>query len=100
MLHDVITQRHRRQLWFGCAALFAVTLLAFAPAMFAGYVWDDPDHIANNITLRSLSGLWDIWTNWNSIPQWYPLTHTSFWIQYQWWGAWAPGYHITNIILH
>ena len=32
--------------------------------------------------------------------QYYPLTHTSFWIDYHLWGLTTPGYHVENILLH
>ncbi len=32
--------------------------------------------------------------------QYYPVTFTSFWIEYQMWGLHPLGYHITNVVLH
>ena len=83
------------------AAIALLALLAFLPVLRAGFIWDDPDYVVNNHTLRDLGGLWEMWTRMRSIPQWYPLTHTTFWIEYQWWGATrATGYHVTNLVLH
>jgi Flp pilus assembly protein TadD len=83
------------------AALVLLTVLSYIPALRAGFIWDDPDYVINNHTLRDLGGLWEMWTDVRSLPQWYPLTHTSFWIEYQLWGAGsAAGYHVTNVLLH
>lgn len=82
------------------AALLAIILIAYAPIFPAGFIWDDPDYVVNNQTLRSLDGLWHIWTDPTSLPQWYPLVHTTFWLEYHLWGANPLGYHIINILLH
>lgn len=92
--------RGRSSSWFGALALIALTCLAYLPAFRAGFIWDDPDHVLNNYTLRSLGGLAEIWLHPYSLPQWYPLTHTSFWIEYLWWGPNPTGYHVANVILH
>lgn len=80
--------------------LVGLTLLAYLPATTAGFIWDDPDYVTNNPTLRSLDGLRQIWFVPPSIPQYYPLVHTTFWIEYQLWGLRPLGYHMVNILLH
>jgi tetratricopeptide (TPR) repeat protein len=84
----------------GAGALVAITLLSYVPAYRAGFVWDDPDYIVNNPTLRSPDGLALMWTDRHSLPQWYPLVHTTFWVEYQLWGAKPTGYHVVNVLLH
>ena len=68
--------------------------------MKGGFIWDDPDYMVNNHARASAEGLWDIWTNIRSIPQWYPLVHTSYWIEYHLWGLNPFGYHLVNVLLH
>ncbi len=34
------------------------------------------------------------------MPQYYPLVHSIFWIEYHLWGLWTPGYHVVNVLLH
>jgi tetratricopeptide (TPR) repeat protein len=82
------------------AALIAVTAVAYLPAINGDFVWDDDDHVLNNQTLRSAEGLRYIWLDPSATPQYYPLVHTSFWVEYQLWGLATTGYHITNIGLH
>lgn len=80
--------------------LVVLTLATYWPAMHNGYIWDDDVHVQWNRNLRSAEGLWRIWFDRGAVPQYYPLTHTSFWIQYQIRGA-APGpYHAVNVLLH
>ena len=82
------------------AALLVVTVIAYLPAIRGDFVWDDDDYVSNNLTLRSAEGLRSIWLDPAATPQYYPLVHTSFWIEYRLWGLEPAGYHITNILLH
>jgi Tfp pilus assembly protein PilF len=75
-------------------------LLAYLPALGNGYVWDDDDYVTANATLRSLAGLARIWLEPGSVPQYYPLTFTSLWLNYQIGGASPFGYHLVNVLLH
>lgn len=82
------------------AALVLLAFAAYLPALQAGFIWDDDDYVTANEALRSLGGLWRIWTELGTTPQYYPLVHTTFWIEYQLWELNAVGYHAVNILLH
>ena len=82
------------------AALILVTLLAYIPAMQGGFVWDDDDHLTENQTIRSLKGLGQIWFEPDSTIVYYPLTFTTFWVEYKLWGLRPTGYHVVNVLLH
>src|SRR5437867_7221130 len=92
------TQAH--VLW--AALIVAVTLLTYLPALRAGFVWDDFQDVADNELLRTTSGLRDLWrAHWGQTAlQYYPLTFTSFWIEYHLWGLQPLGYHAVNVLLH
>ncbi|MHC4920438.1 MAG: hypothetical protein ACYTKC_12690, partial [Planctomycetota bacterium] len=73
----------------------------YTPAIFqGGFIWDDDDYVQKNEVLRTGEGLALIWTEPMSIPQWYPLVHTTFWVEFQWWGLNPLGYHLTNVLIH
>ncbi len=80
--------------------LFVGTLCVYSPAMQAGFIWDDDDHITLNKTLHEPDGLRRIWCEPTSIPQYYPLVHTVFRIEYGFWQLDAQRYHVTNIVVH
>ena len=83
--------------------LLACILLSFAfhwPSLQNGYIWDDDRYVTQNIELRSFEGLKNIWFKFDSEPQYYPLTHTTFWTEYQLWGLNPAGYHFDNILIH
>ncbi|MCC9655696.1 tetratricopeptide repeat protein [Rhodopirellula halodulae] len=81
-------------------ALIAITMLAYLPAIQGGFIWDDDDYVTENPTLNSLDGLVAIWTNPSATPQYYPIVHSTFWIENHLWGLNPMGYHLVNIIVH
>jgi tetratricopeptide (TPR) repeat protein len=81
-------------------ALLLFALVAYYPALSGGFVWDDDSYVTNNTTLRSMEGLWRIWTEPTASPQYYPLVFTTFWVEYQLWELAPLGYHLTNVLLH
>src|SRR5438874_11081524 len=80
--------------------LTIATIVAYLPAIRAGFIWDDPDYVVNNMNLRSAHGLFDTWFSPLSLPQYYPLVHTTFWLEYHLWGLDPLGYHLVNVLLH
>jgi tetratricopeptide (TPR) repeat protein len=83
------------------AGLLAVmTLVAYRPALDNGFVWDDDDYVIENPTLRSADGLRRIWLDFGATPQYYPLVHSTFWVEYQLWQLDPAGYHLVNVLLH
>ncbi len=68
--------------------------------MHGGFIWDDDDYVQDNPTLRSLAGLGQIWFQPGATRQYYPLVHTTYWLEYRLWGLDPTGYHVVNVILH
>lgn len=87
------------RLW-KAAFLAGLTFLLYMRVIHGQFLWDDDDYITQNLTLRSLSGLGEIWFQPGRLSQYYPLTYTSFWFDYHFWGLNPAGYHIVNILLH
>ena len=85
---------------FWIPAVAVLTLAAYFPAMRAGWVWDDNHYVTGNVFLKTLYGLTRLWLRPGAVPQYYPVTHTSFWIEYHLWGLWPLGYHLDNVLLH
>ncbi len=85
--------------WFFCLLLAVVTMLAYHSAWHGGVLWDDEAHIGGP-ELRTLDGLRRIWFVPRTTQQYYPLLHTSYWLQQKLWGDSITGYHIVNLLLH
>ena len=81
-------------------ALVVLAIAPYVPALRAGYIWDDSDYLTSNATVRTLDGLWQIWTHPSANLQFYPLFYTSYWLEYQVWGLNPFGYHLVNLLLH
>ena len=91
------------------AAIVALTLAAYVPVMTGEYefLWDDLGLITRNRFvnpnepphLPGGTGLRKLWTAGEQLDYW-PLTATTFWVEWRIWGARATGYHVTNILLH
>src|SRR5207249_1795100 len=60
----------------------------------------DDAYVTENPTLTTGSGLAKIWLDPRATPQYYPLVHSSFWVEYHLWGLKPVGYHVTNLLLH
>ncbi len=87
--------------WLFGALLVGVTVVAYLPALKGRFVWDD-DSWTTNISglLRDLDGLWKMWSQPRALQQYYPLTGTTFWLDYHLWGFWTVPYHLENVLLH
>jgi tetratricopeptide (TPR) repeat protein len=87
------------RIWLLLPALLLATFAAYYPAWRGTLLWDDDFHITRP-ELRSLAGLQRIWLSVGATPQYYPVVHTVFWLQYKLWGDNPLGYHLVNIALH
>jgi len=86
----------RRYEWL----LIAVAVfIAYFPALSGGLLWDDLSHITVP-ELRSLQGLWRIWTELGATQQYYPMLHSAFWLEHRLWGDSLVGYHVAGVVLH
>lgn len=84
----------------GALLIPLLVLAAFHPGLGNTFVgWDDDKYILDNPLLSEPDGLWRIWFT-SETPQYYPLTFTSYWLEYRLWGAWPTGYFLTNLALH
>src|SRR6266853_2715741 len=85
--------------WLFALVLLVATLLVYQPAWNGKPIWDDEIHITTP-ELRSSHGLTRIWTDPAAAPQYYPLLHTVFWVEYKLWKDWPLPYHLITIFSH
>ena len=85
--------------WLFVVALSIAVLIVYQPVWNGGFLWDDAAHVTR-ADLRSWQGLWSIWSAPQATQQYYPLTHSFFWLQHRLWGDVPSGYHLANIVLH
>jgi hypothetical protein len=83
-------------------ALVAVTMAAFLPVLWNGFVaWDDARNLTGNPDYRGLgwTQLGWIFTT-HTLGHYVPLTWLSFALDHVVWGMNPAGYHLTNLLLH
>jgi protein O-mannosyl-transferase len=83
----------------GVTLIVVLTAVAYLPAMNGRFIWDDEALIGNNALVNAPDGLYRIWLTSEAIDYW-PLTNTSFWIEWRLCGNDTRGYHLTNLVLH
>ncbi len=84
------------------AALVLVIIMAYLPALMAGYVeWDDDKLVSYNRHIENIS--WDnvkwMWTT-SFGGHFHPLTWWSYTVDFALWGPDAFLYHLTNVQWH
>jgi len=85
---------------FVAVFIFLAVCAAYLPSFFMGFIWDDDAHIIQDAAGASLYALAKTWLALDYNQQYYPLTHSAFWLSYNLWGHWSVGYHAVNIFLH
>jgi len=79
--------------------LAAATLVAYQPVWHGTALWDDDAHLTR-VELQPLAGLWRIWFSLGATQQYYPVTHSMFWLLHRVAGSETLAYHLVNIVLH
>ncbi|MCP5060013.1 MAG: glycosyltransferase family 39 protein [bacterium] len=79
--------------------LVGMTVAAYAPALEAGFVWDDDDYVTANPLLPAADGLWRIWFTMDAPSQYVPVVYSALRLQYTFFGLEPFGYHLVNVLL-
>ena len=82
------------------AIIIAAGLFIYSPAIRGYWLWDDSMYISENPLLNDPARLWKAWFQPGSFVEYYPITQTLQWVQWQLWGNDTLGYHLTNVCLH
>ena len=79
--------------------IVVLCLTTYASSVRNDFIWDDDSYVYANPYIQKTEGLSAIWLT-HRLPQYYPITFTTFWIEHQLWGDHPLGYHISNLIFH
>ncbi len=84
------------------AAIAVITFIVFIPSLKGEFlIWDDNLLVADNHYIQNINFEFFKWAFTDvAIASWYPVTVTSFAIDYAIWGKDPFGYHLTNTVFH
>jgi tetratricopeptide (TPR) repeat protein len=83
----------------GVAIIVALAVIAYLPSIRGGFVLDDDQLLTENRLIHAPDGLSRAWFSTDAQDYW-PVTFTSFWLEWQCFGKSPTGYHVTNLALH
>lgn len=81
-------------------ALLVLAFAAGAPAITGKFLPQDDTHVQENTALRTWEGLKPIWRSPQRMEGPYPITFTSYLLEYRAFHDRTPGYHVVNLLLH
>ena len=99
MISEPNTGERPKSFRLGAGLIVLIALLVYIPAMRAGFVWDDSEVLTASSLIRAKDGIFRIWFTKDS-PNYWPVTWSSFWLEWRLWGMNAAGYHVVNVLLH
>lgn len=81
------------------ASVAAIAFMAFVPALYGTFVWDDV--IIAQFLDRGV-GFFDIWLtpSLTGDKHYWPLKYSSLWLEHMLWANNPRGYHLTNVAIH
>ena len=88
-----------KQDWFFGLVLLVVTFLAYQPLWHAGYTWDDELWVMSDPAFRNANSVFGLWFH-PATLDYFPMTSTSFWMEWRLWGNNPLGYHLVNVLWH
>jgi tetratricopeptide (TPR) repeat protein len=83
----------------GAAAIAAAAVFIYLPSISGGFILDDNHLLTESLFVKSADGLYFFWCTTRPVDYW-PMTNTTFWLEWRMWGMHPTGYHFTNLILH
>ena len=80
--------------------IVAAVFWIYWPVLNGDWLWDDDYLIQNNDLIHDSNGLWYAWFSPSNLIDYFPLTVSLEWLEWQIWPDNTLCYHLTNVILH
>lgn len=89
-----------RQRWVaGSGIIILLCIIAYLPSLNAPFMWDDTFYLSENPMIPAADGLRRFWFT-TEATDYYPLTSTTWWLEWRLWGANPMPYRLVNVLLH
>jgi len=85
--------------WLTAGGIALLAFVTFAPAIRGEFFFDDEILIVKNPRVTEPGGVWESWTTLEQ-TDYYPLTWSLLWLEWQMWGPYSARYHVVGILLH
>jgi Flp pilus assembly protein TadD len=92
---DAAREARRSRLIGGCLAV-TLAVLAYVGVLNNPFVYDDYDTVVANPSLADVTNVAFVLVH----SPFRPVVNVSYAIDRAVWGYWAPGFHLTNVLLH
>ncbi len=83
----------------GAALIILAVFIAYRPSLCGEFIWDDGTLLTKNKLIKASDGLYRLWCT-TEVTDYWPVTNTTFWIEWRLWGMNPTGYRVTNLVLH
>jgi protein O-mannosyl-transferase len=84
----------------GAMVIIVACFAAYIPAIKGGFIWDDDAYVTANPLLTAPDGFYRIWFSTDAPSQYFPMTYSTYWVEYRLWGLNPMGYHAVNAAIH
>jgi protein O-mannosyl-transferase len=82
------------------AIIVALGIWIYTPSLHGLWLWDDDFLIQHNDDVHNELGLWRIWFEPSTLIDYFPLTVSVEWLEWQIWPNNPFCYHLTSLICH
>ncbi len=83
----------------GAAILVLAAVFAYLPSLSGEFVMDDDLFVTANNLIQNPDGLRKLWST-PEYEEFYPLSYSTFWIEWRLWESNTAGYHTVNLTMH
>ncbi len=83
----------------GMVLIVGLTCAAYYPALHGEFILDDDLLLTDNPIVKAPDGLARFWFS-TQPAEYYPVSNSTLWLEWRWWGMNPTGYHVTNLVLH
>ncbi|MBW2293007.1 MAG: tetratricopeptide repeat protein, partial [Deltaproteobacteria bacterium] len=96
---DVAASSEPARWLIGSLAIVIACFAIYAPSLGGSFIWDDDTHLLDNPVFED-DGLYKVWLTPPQKINYWPMTFTTYWLEYQIWEFDPLGYRVVNLLLH